>query len=66
MFFRRSVVLQQEGFHQDHLHVPAERAEEGGLHGTPGTDQLHAVPGGAALAFIRAAVPLHAGQDGAR
>lgn len=65
---RRSVLLQPQRLHPHRLHVPLQRAEEGGDHGAPQPAGLlllvFLVPGGPAVSPVRAALPLHTGPHG--
>lgn len=61
---RGPVLLQPQGLHPHHLHLPVQRAAQGGHGGAPQPAGLRLLPGGPAVAPVGAAVPLHAGAHG--
>lgn len=61
---RRSVLLQPQRLHPHHLHLPVQRAQEGGDDGASQPAGLRSLPGGPAVAPVGAALPLHTGPHG--
>ena len=61
---RRSVLLQPQRLHPHHLHLPVQRAQEGGDDGASQPAGLRSLPGGPAVSPVGAALSLHAGPHG--